>query len=78
MSEQPVTMPERVIAAFGGLSATARALGHRNVTTVDGWKRSGRIPHWRKLEIAAAAKRENIELPHDFHSSVDDQPGAAT
>jgi len=60
------SLPDRVIAAFGGLSATARALKHRNVTTVDGWRRSGRIPRWRCHEIREAAQREGVDLPADF------------
>jgi hypothetical protein len=55
-----------VIAAFGGLTRTARALGHKNVTTVQGWKRAGRIPHWRQAEILAAAGRESVTLPASF------------
>jgi hypothetical protein len=37
------TIPE-IIAALGGLTKTADALGHRYPTKVQGWKERGRIP----------------------------------
>lgn len=40
----------------------ARSLGHKNPTTVQGWKESGRIPHWRFHEIEQAAKANNIDV----------------
>ena len=39
---------------FGGLTAFARALGHRHPTTVQGWINASRIPYWRKAEVQAA------------------------
>lgn len=66
MEGRPATTVAEIIAAFGGLSKTARALGHRNVTTVDGWKRSNRIPRWRRHEILAAAARAGVALPAWF------------
>ena len=56
----------RLIAAFGGLSATSRALGHRHPTTVQGWEKSGRIPQWRRSEIENAAEKCAVELPDDL------------
>ncbi|MAM13050.1 MAG: hypothetical protein CML23_21880 [Rhizobiaceae bacterium] len=50
---------EKVIARFGGLTATARALSEHGtgvpVTTVQGWKTRGRIPerYWARLVDAA-------------------------
>lgn len=55
-----------VIDAFGGLSATARALGHENVTTVQGWRERGSIPKWRWTEVYSAAAKEGVELPAAF------------
>lgn len=60
------SLAEKVITSFGGVSALAKALGHKNVTTVDGWKRSGRIPEWRRHEIIEAAKRDQVSLPEPF------------
>ncbi len=61
--------PTEIINAFGSVSKLAKALGHKNVTTVDGWKRSGKIPDWRKNEIVAAANRVGVDLPRGFNSS---------
>lgn len=58
--------PAEIIEAFGSVSKLAKALGHKNVTTVDSWKRKGRIPDWRKREIIDAAEREGIQLPAKF------------
>ena len=52
-----------IINRFGGLSAMAKALDHKHPTTVQGWKKSGRIPSWRVHEVEEAAKAKNIELP---------------
>lgn len=44
-----------VIKRFGGLTAFARALGHRNPTTIQRWGETGKIPskHWPAVENAA-------------------------
>jgi hypothetical protein len=52
-----------VIEKFGGLSATARAVG--NGTTrqiVKGWEKRGVIPTKRQPQVLEAAQRESIEL----------------
>lgn len=64
-----MNIAERVIQAFGGQSKTSRALGGTPVSTVDGWRRSGRIPHWRRAEIIAAAERHGVKLPIEFLTS---------
>lgn len=46
-----------VIQTFGSLTETARALNHKYVSTVQGWRDKGRIPHWRRAEIFLAAER---------------------
>ena len=60
----------RLIACFGGLTATSRGLGHKHPTTVQGWVNAGRIPSWRRLEIEAAAQREGVEIPVDLLSEL--------
>ena len=56
-----------IIAKFGGMSALARALGHRNPTTVQGWKQRGFIPARRQGDVLDAAKAKGIELsPAEF------------
>ncbi|WP_116654397.1 carph-isopro domain-containing protein [Pelagibacterium sediminicola] len=56
-----ISSAEYVIDLFGGLSATARALG-KPVTTVQGWKDRERIPtdHWD--EIIQKAADQGTEL----------------
>lgn len=58
-------LAERVIAAFGGLTDVHKATGWP-ISTIQGWKESGRIPGWRRDPIIAAAKAGNIELPAEF------------
>lgn len=53
--------PAKVIAAFGGTTNLARAIG-APVTTVHKWKGAGRIPAWRHDAIKAAAEKAGIDL----------------
>ena len=58
---------ERIIERFGGLSALARALDHKHVTTVQGWKERGYVPARQQADVLKAAEREDIALtPADF------------
>ena len=63
-----------VIAKFGGLTGTAKAID-LPVTTVQGWKDRGQIPqtHWQKLMAAAFARGHKIELS-DFLDRHPAQP----
>ena len=70
MTKKKDSLATQIINAFGGITACSKALGHRNPTTVQGWKESGRIPPWRNHEIIAAAERDGIELPDDFYSEA--------
>ena len=54
------TIAGHIIDLFGGCHSLARALGHRNATTVHRWKQAGMIPIWRWLEVAQAAERANL------------------
>jgi hypothetical protein len=67
----PSSEIESVIACFGGMSALSRALGHKNPTTVQGWKLSGRIPAWRRSEIVTAAQRLGVILPDSFVATTE-------
>lgn len=58
-----MTHVEQIITQFGGLSAMAKALGHKNPTTVQGWKNANKIPDWRFHEIEKAAEEQKISLP---------------
>lgn len=59
---RPANIPaDVVIEAFGGVAALARALGHKNATTVQAWAING-IPTWRHHELLEAAKERKIRL----------------
>lgn len=63
MSE--LSLPERVVEAFGGLTETARAID-APISTVDSWRSSKKIPSWRLSQIREAAQRAKVKLPSDF------------
>ncbi len=60
---------EQFIKNFGGMSAMARLLGHKNPTTVQGWKQKKRIPEWRMKEVLAVAEKNNILIPEELQQS---------
>ena len=61
---QVLELARAVIAAFGGVDATARALHHQYSSTVAAWNNSKYgIPDWRLYEITVAARRLKIKLP---------------
>ena len=62
-----MTHVEIIIDRFGGMTALARALGHKNPTTVQGWKVRGIIPARQQRELLDLAKRSGVRLePADF------------
>lgn len=67
-----MTVAQDVVALFGGVVATAKALGHKNPTTVQGWIARGVIPvrQLRAVIRAAAARGTVLTLeelvPHDL------------
>lgn len=72
MDDASPNLPQRVIASFGGLTATSKALGDVSISTVDSWARAGRIPRWRLRDIREAAERTAVPLPDDFPSIEQD------
>lgn len=55
-----------VVAAFGGVKATARALGTEHAK-VSRWQSSGRIPSWWQERILRAAWERGVDLTaHDL------------
>ena len=52
----------QIIERFGGITNLSRILGHRNPSTVQGWKENNKIPVWRFHEIKQAAKRHKIKV----------------
>jgi argininosuccinate lyase len=72
-----VNTAERIIERFGGISALARALGHRHPTTVQGWKQRGVIPARRQADVLAAAKAQNLTLSAEDFFAPRAAPSAA-
>lgn len=55
----------KIIEKFGGLSALAKALGHKNSSTVQGWKERGLIPQKKWGAVLEAAKRAKVRVSID-------------
>lgn len=56
----PVTV---LIVRFGGMSTLLKAMGERPHTNiVRGWQKKGRIPHFRRHQIIAAADQKRLRL----------------
>ena len=53
---------ERIIEKFGGINAMARILGHKNPSTVQGWKLRGTIPPKQHQAVWEAARANGIPL----------------
>lgn len=52
-----------VITELGGITAVARRLGHKNVTTVQGW--------WDRDVIPAQRQREILDLAEQMGKSIE-------
>lgn len=77
MNDTP-TQARYIADKFGGISALARALGHRNVTTVQYWIDRGHIPTHRYAEIIAASERVGADVTReDFVRHLPERPTAA-
>lgn len=69
---------DAIIEKFGGLTPLSRALGHKHVSTVQGWKDRGVIPARRQPEVLAAAERLGIAMSYrDFFETTGEAPEAA-
>jgi hypothetical protein len=65
----PPSAVSRIIDKFGGLTAMAKALGHRNVSTVQGWKDRQRVPSAQIPAVIEAGKGVEppiVLTPNDF------------
>ena len=57
-----INVAEEIVFAFGGQAALARALGHTNMTTVQGWCKRGVVPLRQIPPVLAAARRLKVKL----------------
>lgn len=73
-----ISAADFIIAKFGGLTGTAKAID-KPVTTVQGWKDRGKIPqeHWYALIAAAKDRGEAVDLT-DFLKSHEVEPAKAS
>jgi len=53
---------EVIISKFGGINPMARALGHVNASTVQGWKKRGFIPSRQQSVVLAKARELKIDI----------------
>ena len=65
MTNRNLTQSGHVIAKLGGINATARLLGHKSASTVQGWADRGFIPGPRQKEILEKARDANLPLTDD-------------
>lgn len=56
------TQADTIIAKFGGIHATARALKHENTSTVQGWRMRGFIPGKQHQKVWDAARKAGVKL----------------
>jgi hypothetical protein len=54
-----------VIIELGGISAVARGLGHKHVTTVQGWWEREIIPAQRMRDVLLLARAQGKNIPAD-------------
>lgn len=60
-----MSQAELIIERFGGIAALARALGHANSSTVQGWKERGFIPFRHHEDVLGAARDIGLNLSGD-------------
>lgn len=65
---------EVIIQKFGGVAALSRLLGHKNMTTVSGWKTRNNIPARQQRILLKIAPMHGVQLsPSDFFPSTDQE-----
>jgi hypothetical protein len=65
---------DRIVDLFGGLTALAKALGHENPSTVQGWKARGVVPVRQIPVVIEKAAQHGIALtPADFFDNSETQ-----
>ena len=73
-----MSQADRIIGKFGGISAMARIMGHKNPSTVQGWAARGFIPPKQHQAVWDAAQEHGISIAiHDL-AAVTPTPSAAS
>jgi hypothetical protein len=68
---------DRIIEKFGGITALARALGHKHPTTVQGWKDRKFIPAKHQADVLNKARDLGLDLTTDDFFDVRSAPTEA-
>lgn len=65
---------QEIINKFGGLTSLSKMLGHKNPTTVQGWKERGIVPARQQIKLLKAARKHGIDLkPDDFFKDIGEE-----
>lgn len=72
-----MSQANRIISKFGGVGSLARALGHTNPTTVQGWAERGYIPPRQHNAVWEAAKAKHVSMTLADFAAVDEPSGEA-
>ncbi|MEC9268515.1 MAG: hypothetical protein VX464_20820 [Pseudomonadota bacterium] len=59
------TVIEQFFEDMGGMREASKRIGVP-YTTLHGWKRHGRIPHWRLSDIQRAAAEKGVTVPAEL------------
>ena len=57
---------DELLSLFGGLTGSRKALGERDDRTLNGWRKAGRIPHFRRFQVRGAAVECGIAIPDEL------------
>lgn len=73
IENKPARQVDRIIKKFGSQAELARAMKHKNNTTVGHWFKIGYVPTKRIPEVIAAGEILGIKLvPRDFQPVLED------
>lgn len=61
---------EELFALFGGIRKCQRKLGERHASTLQAWQAAGKIPHYRRAQVRAAASQHRIKIPPDLWERI--------
>jgi DNA-binding transcriptional regulator YdaS (Cro superfamily) len=72
--EQSASPVDKVIAAFGGLTKAATALGIDNPSVIANWRTRGQVPADKVLAVEAASRISRHELRPDIFGVAPTSP----
>lgn len=63
---EPDVRVQSLVSGFGGIAKLSALLGNKHTTTVRGWLKTGRIPHFRLMQLRSIAEENGVALPKWF------------